>query len=193
MNARSHAVRVSAISALAFVLALALGACSHAPEPTAAPPASPPRESGKAAKPDAREPSRADTDATRDPADRDEPGGASDDEDDDEDDDDQDDADDAQTGLASYYATKFEGRRTASGAVYRRDAMTAAHRSLPFGTRVRVTRLATGKSVVLVVNDRGPFRKGRIVDVSRCAAEQLDLVRAGVARVRLDVLERPSD
>lgn len=101
--------------------------------------------------------------------------------------------DGAQTGLASYYATKFEGKRTASGAVYHRDSMTAAHRSLPFGTRVRVTRLATGKSVDVVVNDRGPFRKGRIVDLSRRAAEQLDLVRAGVARVRIDVLHDSAD
>ncbi len=186
MNARSHAACVSVLPALAFVLALALGACSHGPAPTATPPAPLPRESGKATKPADREPSG--TDATLETADRDEPDAASDDATDADAD-----AEGGQTGLASYYATKFEGRRTASGEVYRRDRMTAAHRSLPFGTRVRVTRLATGKSVELVVNDRGPFRKGRIVDLSRRAAEQLDLIRAGVARVRLEVLERPSD
>jgi len=99
---------------------------------------------------------------------------------------------DATTGLASYYAVKFEGKRTASGETYHRDALTAAHLTLPFGTRVRVTRLATGKSVEVVINDRGPQRKGRIIDLSRRAAEILDLVRAGVARVRVEVLERPA-
>ena len=95
----------------------------------------------------------------------------------------------AATGLASYYADKFEGRRTASGAVYHRDALTAAHRTLPFGTRVRVTRLETGRSVEVEINDRGPQRKDRIIDVSRRAAQSLDLVGVGVARVRIEVLE----
>jgi rare lipoprotein A len=95
------------------------------------------------------------------------------------------------TGLASYYADKFEGRRTASGAVYHRDALTAAHRTLPFGTRVRVTRLETGRSVEVEINDRGPQRKDRIIDVSRRAAEKLDLVGDGVARVRIEILDSP--
>jgi len=98
----------------------------------------------------------------------------------------------AATGLASYYADKFEGRRTASGAIYHADALTAAHRTLPFGTRVRVTRLETGRAVEVEINDRGPQRKDRIIDVSRRAAEKLDLVGVGVARVRVEVVETPS-
>ena len=98
----------------------------------------------------------------------------------------------AATGLASYYADKFEGRRTASGAVYDGDAFTAAHRTLAFGTRVRVTRLSTGRSVEVVINDRGPQKQERIIDVSRRAAEVLDLVGVGIAQVRIEVLAPPS-
>jgi len=94
----------------------------------------------------------------------------------------------AQRGKASYYADRFHGRTTASGAVYDMHAMTAAHRTLPFGTRVRVTNLANGRHVDLVINDRGPFVKGRIIDVSLRAAQELDFVRAGVVDVRVDVL-----
>lgn len=91
----------------------------------------------------------------------------------------------AETGLASYYGSEFHGRRTASGEVYDENKLTAAHRTLPFGTRVRVTNLANGKSVVVRINDRGPFREGRIIDVSRRAARELDSIRAGVVRVRV--------
>ncbi len=182
MTVPSTAARAIAFPAFALVLTLILGGCSHAPETTVTPPPPATREVGKTAARRAREPVPDKAVPTRDEAEVDE---AEDEEDADK--------DGAQIGLASYYATKFEGRRTASGDVYRRDAMTAAHRSLPFGTRVRVTRVTTGKSVELVINDRGPFIKGRIVDVSRRAAEQLDLVRVGLARVRLDVLERSAD
>lgn len=89
-------------------------------------------------------------------------------------------------GLASYYA---EGARTASGEKLIPGELTAAHPTLPFGTRLRVTRVDTGRSVIVRVNDRGPFVKGRIVDVSHSAAEQLGLIRNGVAKVKIDVVQ----
>jgi rare lipoprotein A len=95
-------------------------------------------------------------------------------------------------GTASYYADKFVGRQTASGEVYDPEAMTAAHRSLPFGTKVRVTRVETGASVVVRINDRGPFQRGRIIDLSKCAARQLDMIQAGVVEVRLELVEAAS-
>jgi rare lipoprotein A len=91
-------------------------------------------------------------------------------------------------GLASYYAREHDGRRTASGEIFDMQAMTAAHRTLPFGTRVRVTNLENGRQAIVRVNDRGPFRKGRIIDVSYAAARELGLIGRGVARVRVDVL-----
>lgn len=93
-----------------------------------------------------------------------------------------------ESGQGSYYADKFAGRPTASGVPYRPGRLTAAHNSLPFGTRIRVTNVRTGRSVKVVVNDRGPHVKGRIVDVSKRAARKLGLVRAGVAPVRLKVV-----
>ena len=89
----------------------------------------------------------------------------------------------AETGLASYYASNLHGRSTASGEKYDENKLTAAHRTLPFGTRVRVTNQVNGKSVVVRVNDRGPFRRGRIIDVSKRAAEALGFVKQGVVRV----------
>jgi len=94
-----------------------------------------------------------------------------------------------EVGFASYYASRFHGARTASGARYDEEAMTAAHRTLPFGTRVRVTNLTNGRSVVVTITDRGPFAPGRVIDVSRSAARKLDFVRAGTARVRIRILE----
>ncbi|HEU4940742.1 MAG TPA: septal ring lytic transglycosylase RlpA family protein [Candidatus Eisenbacteria bacterium] len=91
-------------------------------------------------------------------------------------------------GYASFYNRSFEGRRTASGERYDRHRLTAAHRTLPFGSRVRVTNLENGASVVLEVNDRGPFRKGRVIDVSERAARELGFYRAGTARVRVEEL-----
>ena len=93
-----------------------------------------------------------------------------------------------QSGEGSYYADKFAGRATASGAPYRPGQLTAAHNTLPFGTRIRVTNVRTGRSVKVVVNDRGPHVKGRIVDVSKRAAKKLGLVDAGVAPVKLKVI-----
>lgn len=94
-------------------------------------------------------------------------------------------------GEASYYAASFEGLRTASGERYSRSAFTAAHRTLPFGTRVKVTHLRTGKTTIVYVNDRGPHRQGRIIDLSEAAARELGILAEGVARVRIEVIERP--
>ena len=92
-------------------------------------------------------------------------------------------------GLASWYGPGFVGRRTANGEVFTSAELTAAHKTLPFNTRVRVTRLDNGRSVVVRINDRGPFKPGRVIDLSRVAALELDLIRSGVARVRLEVLD----
>jgi rare lipoprotein A len=93
----------------------------------------------------------------------------------------------SEVGLASYYAGKHHGRRTASGEVFDMHELTAAHRTLPFGTRVRVTNLANGRETVVRINDRGPFRRGRIIDVSYAAAGRLGFVGRGVTRVRVRV------
>jgi rare lipoprotein A len=89
------------------------------------------------------------------------------------------------TGKASYYAHKFHGRKTANGEIYHKDRLTAAHRSLPFGTRLKVTNLTNGREVVVRVNDRGPYVKGRIIDVSYAAAKKLGMTHKGVVRVRV--------
>ncbi len=94
-------------------------------------------------------------------------------------------------GQASYYADKFHGRATASGEKYDKRKLTGAHRTLPFGTVVRVTNTANGKSVDVRINDRGPFKAGRIVDVSRAAAERLDMVQAGVINCTMQVISTP--
>jgi rare lipoprotein A len=90
-----------------------------------------------------------------------------------------------ETGRGSYYADKFEGRPTASGEKFDQGKMTAAHRTLPFGTKVKVTNVANGRSVTVTVNDRGPFAAGRIIDVSKKAANKLGMVDAGVANVKI--------
>ena len=90
-------------------------------------------------------------------------------------------------GLASYYGKKFHGRRTASGERYNMHAMTAAHRSLPFGKMVKVTHVKSGRSVKVRINDRGPFIKGRIIDLSYAAAKKLGMLSEGVARVNVRV------
>jgi rare lipoprotein A len=90
-----------------------------------------------------------------------------------------------ETGKGSFYADKFEGRPTASGEKFDQDKMTAAHRTLPFGTKVKVTNQANGRSVTVTVNDRGPFAAGRIIDVSKKAAKKLGMVNAGVANVKI--------
>jgi len=93
-------------------------------------------------------------------------------------------------GIASYYSDAFQGRKTASGELYNKNLKTAAHKTLPFGTIIRVTRLDNKTSVKVKINDRGPYIKGRIVDLSRAAAEDLDLIQAGHARVKIEVLNR---
>lgn len=93
-----------------------------------------------------------------------------------------------QTGLGSYYASKFNGRATASGSTYRPGGMTAAHNTLPFGTLIRVTNTRNGRAVEVTVTDRGPHTKGYIVDVSHRAAVQLDIIEAGVVPVEVTVV-----
>ena len=88
-------------------------------------------------------------------------------------------------GLASWYGSKFHGRRTASGERYDRHAFTAAHRTLPFGTRVRVRSVVTGKEVVVRINDRGPFKRSRVIDLSQAAFNALGLQDRGVTQVEL--------
>ncbi len=94
------------------------------------------------------------------------------------------------SGKASWYGPGFHGRRTANGEIYNSNALTAAHRSLPFGTRVRVTNIHNGRSVVVRINDRGPFIGGRIIDVSAGAARRLNMISSGIAPVRLEILGR---
>lgn len=95
---------------------------------------------------------------------------------------------DALVGVASWYGGRFNGRRTANGETYDMNALTAAHRTLPFGTIVDVTNLENGKTVRLRINDRGPFVRGRIIDTSRRAAEELGFLIDGTARVRLRIV-----
>ncbi|WP_439887561.1 septal ring lytic transglycosylase RlpA family protein [Pseudomonas sp. MBLB4123] len=91
-------------------------------------------------------------------------------------------------GRASYYGARHHGKKTASGERFDQHALTAAHRSLPFGSRVRVTNLRNDKSVVVRINDRGPYARGRIIDLSKEAAARLDMLRAGVVPVRVQAL-----
>ncbi|MFN4356898.1 septal ring lytic transglycosylase RlpA family protein [Sphingopyxis alaskensis] len=91
-------------------------------------------------------------------------------------------------GVASYYGNELAGNRTASGERFDPGQLTAAHRTLPFGSMVRVTNVATGDSVVVRINDRGPFAHGRVIDVSHAAAREIGLHRSGTARVKLALL-----
>ena len=91
-------------------------------------------------------------------------------------------------GRASYYGERFRGQRTASGERFDPDGLTAAHRTLPFGTRLRVTNVATGEAVVVRVTDRGPFHGSRVIDLSKGAARRIGMVRSGTARVRIERL-----
>ncbi|MDD2792766.1 MAG: septal ring lytic transglycosylase RlpA family protein, partial [Sediminibacterium sp.] len=90
-----------------------------------------------------------------------------------------------ESGYASYYADKYEGRKTSNGEVFRQRKLTAAHKTLPFGTKVKVTNLANGRTVRVRINDRGPFIEGRIIDLSKAAAQKVDMIPAGVTRVRI--------
>lgn len=95
-----------------------------------------------------------------------------------------------EVGLASWYGKDFHGRKTASGAVYDMYQLTAAHKTLPLGTTVMVTHLNNGRSVTVVVNDRGPFIKGRIIDLSYAAAQAIGMAEEGVAKVRVEVMDK---
>lgn len=92
-------------------------------------------------------------------------------------------------GQASWYGARHHGRKTASGERFDQNALTAAHRELPFGTRVQVTNLSNNKYVIVRINDRGPSSRKRLIDLSQQAAKQLDMLRAGVAPVRVEALE----
>lgn len=96
-------------------------------------------------------------------------------------------------GLASYYHSRFHGRKSASGSIHDSEELVAAHRTYPFGTYLRVTNLANMKRVIVCVTDRGPYRKGRIIDVSSSAAELLGFKKKGLARVRIEVVPSKID
>jgi rare lipoprotein A len=98
-------------------------------------------------------------------------------------------AEEVQEGDASYYADSLHGNLTASGEPYDKNALTAAHRTLPFGTKVKVTYLKTGKSVKVVINDRGPHVKSRIMDLSGAAANKIGLIDDGHGIVKLEIFE----
>ena len=95
-----------------------------------------------------------------------------------------------QVGKGTWYGGKWHGRATANGETYDKFSMTAAHKTLPFNTRVKVTNLDNGRSVILRINNRGPYGKGRIIDVSEKAARELDMIEAGVVPVRVEVIGR---
>ncbi len=95
-----------------------------------------------------------------------------------------------QIGMASWYGPGYHGNACASGEIYDMHKLTAAHRELPFGTYVRVTNLRNGKSVVVRINDRGPFKRDRIIDLSYAAARKIGMVREGSARVRVEIVDR---
>jgi rare lipoprotein A len=96
-----------------------------------------------------------------------------------------------ETGIASWYGLPYHGRRSANGQMYDMEKLTAAHRSLPFDTWVEVTNLENKKHVDVRITDRGPFVKGRIIDLSLAAAREIDMVEAGIARVKLKVIRKP--
>lgn len=96
-----------------------------------------------------------------------------------------------QRGVASWYGTKYHGRTTASGEPFNMHELTAAHPKLPFGTKIEVTRPSNGRSVKVRINDRGPFARGRVVDLSYAAAKRLDLVNDGIDKVEIRILKRP--
>ncbi|SIT88796.1 septal ring lytic transglycosylase RlpA family protein [Pontibacter indicus] len=94
-----------------------------------------------------------------------------------------------EAGKASYYSNKLHGRKMANGEAYNRRKLTAAHRTLPFGTKVKVTNLQTNKSVKVSITDRGPFVKGRVIDLSEAAAKRLDYISAGIVPVEVKVVK----
>lgn len=92
-------------------------------------------------------------------------------------------------GKASYYGSEFDGRTTSSGETFSNREYSAAHKSLPFGTMVKVTNLGNNKFIIVKINDRGPFVAGRVIDLSRVAAEQIDMIKSGVVEVKIEVLK----
>jgi rare lipoprotein A len=92
-------------------------------------------------------------------------------------------------GIASYYHSSLEGNRTACGQIFRQRKLTAAHKTLPCGTKVRVTRIKNGRTVDVIINDRGPFVKGRIIDLSLAAANKLRMKKSGIAKVSMEILK----
>jgi rare lipoprotein A len=94
-----------------------------------------------------------------------------------------------QSGKASFYADKFEGSPTASGEKYKHNKLTAAHKTLPFGTKIRVTNVENNKTVEVVINDRGPYVEGRVIDLSKSAAEQLGFINRGITEVQIEVID----
>ncbi|WP_370582934.1 septal ring lytic transglycosylase RlpA family protein [Pontibacter rufus] len=98
-----------------------------------------------------------------------------------------------QKGKASWYGSKYHGRKTSSGERYDKHAMTAAHKTLPFGTKVKVTNLANNETVIVRINDRGPFVGNRIIDVSEAAARKLEIRGQGTGLVKIEVLDTPSE
>jgi rare lipoprotein A len=96
-------------------------------------------------------------------------------------------------GVASYYGDEFHGRKTASGEKYNKNELTCAHKTYPFGTKLRVTRLDNKKSVIVRVNDRGPFIKGYVVDLSKKAAQEIGMIEDGIIKVKIELVEKKSD
>ena len=92
-------------------------------------------------------------------------------------------------GVASYYGKDHHGKKTANGEIFDMNKLTAAHRSLPFGSQVKVTNLSNQRSVIVRINDRGPYYGGRIIDLSQAAAERLGMITAGITKVKVEVLE----
>jgi rare lipoprotein A len=96
-------------------------------------------------------------------------------------------------GTASYYGGKFHGRKTASGERFNQNGLTAAHKTLPLGTKVRVTNLRNGESVNVKINDRGPYHKGRVIDLSKGAANEIGMLSAGTAKVKVEIIAKTGD
>jgi rare lipoprotein A len=92
----------------------------------------------------------------------------------------------SETGIASYYNDKHVGKKTASGEIYNNTKLTAAHRTLPFGTQVKVTNISNGLSVTVRINDRGPYSKSRLIDLSKAAAREIGLITKGVGKVKIE-------
>jgi len=95
----------------------------------------------------------------------------------------------AEKGIASYYSDVFQGKKTASGSTYDRNKLTAAHKKLPFGTKVKITNLKNNKSVIVTITDRGPYSKKRMVDLSYAAAKEINLIKSGISKVKLEVIK----